>query len=542
MRRSLIRSVPAIGLFVSIHAAAFAQNAPTSQPTPSDQVIQRLFDAYAVEFNPPPPAPAGQTAAAPSGRQPAPFPPAPLSAPPWPWTDWPFGGTPLLGGATPNSSGNNLMKALSGTPTGDFLKENHIEIWGWVDSGFNFSTSHGANGNAPAGYDFNANAVQLNQAVLYIERIPDTTQQDHLDWGFRVVNLYGTDYREVTMEGIFSKQLTKNNALYGYTPGELLLRRLHSLGRPSSDIRVGRYTTLGDIEADLDYQNVFNTHSLYYTYDPFTQFGVVWSTRLTKNWMVQVGLNAGNDVAPWESDARPTVTGCLQWNSDSSRDSAYLCANGTNNANYGFNNVNLYQFMYYHKITDRLWVATEDYYEYENNVPTVSAAVAANPVLAALIPAQIPGANPAFCPLPQTSCTAGAYAASLYVMYQLTDKDYIGLRTEAFDDVRGQRTGFATWYNEDTFGWVLWLTTSMVFRPEIRYDHSFQAAALRLNGTKKRPVSVRRRHTYQVLKRSASSITIGRRGSFRPCGVWLSQRRCTVWAVGWKPGTRRSRT
>jgi hypothetical protein len=73
MRRSLIRSVPAIGLFVSIHAAALAQNAPTSQPTPSDQVIQRLFDAYAVEFNPPPPAPAGQTAAAPSGRQPAPF-------------------------------------------------------------------------------------------------------------------------------------------------------------------------------------------------------------------------------------------------------------------------------------------------------------------------------------------------------------------------------------------------------------------------------------------------------------------------------------
>jgi hypothetical protein len=60
MRRSVIRSLPAIGLFVSVHAAAFAQNAPTLQPTPSDQgFIKRLFDAYAVEFNPPPPAPAG---------------------------------------------------------------------------------------------------------------------------------------------------------------------------------------------------------------------------------------------------------------------------------------------------------------------------------------------------------------------------------------------------------------------------------------------------------------------------------------------------
>ena len=484
MRRSLIRSVPAIGLFVSIHAAAFAQNAPTSQPTPNDQVMQRLVDAYTVEFNPPPPAPAAQNAAAPSGRLPPPFPPAPLSAPPWPWPDWPFGGTPLLGGATPNSSGNNLMKAISDTPAGDFLKENHIEVWGWIDGGFNFSTSRGPNGNAPAGYDFNPNAAQLNQAVLYIERLPDTVQTDHIDWGFRIINLYGTDYREVTMEGIFSNQLTKENALYGYTPANFYFDVYIPWIGQGSDIRVGRYTTLGDIEADLDYQNVFNSHSLYYTYDPFTQFGVVWSTRLTKNWMVQVGLNAGSDVAPWESDAKPTVTACVQWTSDSSWDTAYLCANGTNNANYGFNNVNLYQFMYYHKITDRLWVATEDYYEYENSVPTASAAVTANPALAALIPAQIAGANPAFCPPPQTSCTAGAYAASFYIMYQLSDKDYIGFRTEAFDDVRGQRTGFATWYNEETFGWVHWLTPSIEFRPEIRYDHSFQAAAYD-NGTKK---------------------------------------------------------
>jgi hypothetical protein len=224
MRRSLIRFLATSALVVSVHAAAFAQNAPTSQPTPGNQdFIERFFGAYAVEFNPPPPAPASktaaapalarkaaaapapasQTAAAPSGRLPAPFPPAPLSAPPWPWPDWPFGGTPLLGGSTPNSSGNNLMKALAGTSTGDFLKDNHIEIWGWVDAGFNFSTSHGANGNAPAGYDFNPNTAQLNQAVMYVERVPDTVQTDHIDWGFRIVNLYGTDYREVTMEGIF---------------------------------------------------------------------------------------------------------------------------------------------------------------------------------------------------------------------------------------------------------------------------------------------------------------------------------------------------
>ncbi len=462
-------------------AAAVAQNAPTSQPTPNNQgFFTRLFDLYVDEFGPPPPAPADQTAAAPSGRRPAPFPPAPLDSPPWAWSDWPFGGTPLLGGATPSSAGNNVMKALDGTSAGDFLKNSHIDIWGWVDAGFNFSTSHGANGNAPAGYDFNANAVQLNQAVIYVERVPDTTQQDQLDWGFRVVNLYGTDYREVTMEGIFSKQLTKNNALYGYTPANFYFDLYIPWVGQGSDFRVGRYTTLGDIEADLDYQNVFDSHSLYYTYDPFTQFGGVWSTRLNKNWMVQIGLNASSDVAPWASDAKPTVTACVQWSSDNSRNNVYVCANGTNNANYGFNNVNLYQFMWYYKLTDRLWVATEDYYEYQTHVPTVATNLGTNvPTVAT-----IPGANPAHCPTPTTECTAGAYAASGYIMYQLTDKDYIGTRNEAYDDTRGQRTGFSTWYSENTIGWVHWLTPSIEVRPEIRYDHSYNAAAYD-NGTRR---------------------------------------------------------
>jgi Putative beta-barrel porin-2, OmpL-like. bbp2 len=462
-------ATPVDGGQQSIAPKAPTQNAPASQPTPSHPgFIERLFDAYADGFNQPPPAPAGQSAEAPAGRRPLPFPPAPLDAP-WPWPDWPFGGTPLLGGATPNSSGDNLMKALSATSVGDFLKDNNVELYGWVDAGVNLSTSRGANGNAPAGYDFNANAVQLNQAVLYIDRVPDTVQQDHVDWGFRVVGLYGTDYREVTMEGLFSKQLTKYNDLYGYTPAEFDVDIYFPWIGQGSDLKVGRYVTLPDIEADLDLQNVFDTHSLYYTYDPFTQMGFVWSTRLSENWMVQAGLNASNDTAIWAEGARLTFTACVQYNSNSSRDSIYLCDNGTNDAKYGFNNVNFYVATWFHKITDRLWVATEDYYEYQIDVP-------------ALGQPTIPGANPALCRT-GTKCTAGAVATAFYTMYQLTDTDYVGMRNEGFDDVRGQRTGFATWYSETTFGWTHWFSKSIELRPEIRFDHSYTAAAYD-NGTK----------------------------------------------------------
>jgi hypothetical protein len=459
--KSLGRALLGAALISAAPGMAGAQAPAGNTAADNRDFITRLFGVYADEFNSPSAAPADEAAPSPSERRPD-IPPAPLDAPPWPWTDWPFGAAPLLGGATPNSSGDTAMKALSGTPAGDLLMDNHIEIWGWIDGGFNLSTSRRKNGNYPAGYDFNPNTAQLNQAVLYIERVPDTVQKDHIDWGFRVANLYGTDYREVTMQGIFSNQLTKHNHLYGYTPANFYVDLYIPWVGQGSDVRVGRYTTLGDIEADLDYQSLFDTHSLYYTYDPFTQFGVVWSTRLSKNWTVQAGVNAGNDVAPWEHDAKPTVTGCLQWSSDSSRDTIYACANGTNNADYAFNNVNLYQLMYYHKFTDRLWLATEEYYEYQRNVPTTPT---------------IPGTNGAICPALATKCTAGAYAASLYLMYQLTGIDYVGLRGEAFYDVRGQRTGFATWYTENTLAWVHWLTPSIELRPEIRYDHSYAAAA-----------------------------------------------------------------
>jgi hypothetical protein len=454
--------------------ASASQPTPTSQPTPANQRSfgERLFDAYAAEFNQPTTAPAGQTAETPAGRLPPPFPPAPLDSPPWPWTDWPFGGTPLLGGATPNSSGNNLMKALGGTSFGDFLHENNVEIWGWVDGGANLSTSKGQFGNLPAGYDYSANTAVLNQAVAYVERVPDTTQQDHIDWGFRLVGLYGTDYRFVTMEGVFSDQLLKHNRIYGGDLADFFFDLyIPGIGQ-GTDVRVGRYVTLPDIEADLSLQNAFDSHSLYYTYDPFTQMGIIASTRLNKNWMIQYGVNASNDTAIWARSAKPTFTACLQWNSDSSRDNVYLCDNGTNNGKYGYNNVQFYCFTWYHKLTDRLLFWTEDYYEYQNDVPTV---------------ATIAGANPALCKA-GTQCWAGAYAAGFYVMYQISDRDYVGTRDEAFDDARGQRTGFATWYSEDTFGWTHWLTKSIMVRPEIRYDHSYEAAAYD-NGTRRSQVT-----------------------------------------------------
>ena len=65
-------------------------------------------------------------------------------------------------------------------------------------------------GNLPAAYAEMPNTFQVDQATLYFERTPDTIQTDHFDWGFRLTNLYGLDYRFTTAEGYFSQQLLNN--------------------------------------------------------------------------------------------------------------------------------------------------------------------------------------------------------------------------------------------------------------------------------------------------------------------------------------------
>jgi hypothetical protein len=111
------------------------------------------------------------------------------------------------------------MKLLDPTPVGKALRENHIDVYGWVNPSFNWSTSK--HSNLPNVYDLVPNSFVLDQFVLRIERSPDTVQTDHVDWGFRVSNLYGTDYRFTVAKGWLDNALLRRNELYGYDVPEL---------------------------------------------------------------------------------------------------------------------------------------------------------------------------------------------------------------------------------------------------------------------------------------------------------------------------------
>jgi hypothetical protein len=62
-------------------------------------------------------------------------------------------------------------------------------------------------------------------------------------------------------------------------------------------LRLGRYISLPDIEAQLAPNNYTYTHSLTYTYDCYTQTGANATIKLSDHWTVQLGLSPGCETA-----------------------------------------------------------------------------------------------------------------------------------------------------------------------------------------------------------------------------------------------------
>ena len=419
----------------------------------------RLIDAYREDWHP----------TQPSGPDPVRRGYAgPLDSPPFPGSDYSVGGTPVIG--APDTQTYILMQAVN-------ENKGRIKVYGWLNGGFNVSTSNKGDGaNAPAAYYYNPNRVIPDQQVLYIERLPNTVQTDHLDWGFRIAQLYGQDYRYTTSKGIFSQQLLQKNHEYGYDPVMYYFDLYLPHIAKGTNIRMGRYISLPDIEAQLAPNNYTYSHSLLYTIDPYTQTGVVISSKLSDHWLVQAGLSDGNDVALWTSDAKPTGTACVDFTWSKGGDALYTCANSFNSGKYKYNNLQSYYETWYHKINARWHTDTEFWYMYERDVPNIAGNVA-HPV-----PTET-GANGAFCPAGMLRCYAPETAITNYVEFEKDKKNYFSLRNEYVDDIRGQRTGYQTKYSEHLISYGHWIGSTVLFRPEIRLEHSYDAKAYDL-GTK----------------------------------------------------------
>jgi len=403
--------------------------------------------------------------------------PAPFDSPPYPSAEWIMNGTLTIG--DPNAGApypTFLMDALYATSAGATLRESRFMMYGWIDVGANVSRSRFS--NAPVGYIIRPNQIELDQFAFYFERRPDETS-DHVDWGFRLANLYGLDYRFTTMKGVFSEQLLQQDKhgspsgeIYGYDPVLVYVDLWIPQVFEGMNVRVGRFISVPDIEAQLAPDNLMYTHSILYTFDIFTQVGVVATTRLSENFAVQLGLCGGNDIAPWEHrpvvvtgagpivvgtatagnlrvtdhGAQPTAIAMLQVIFPGGHDALYFGVNGVNDGRFGYNNIQECPIgVWQHKFNEYVWTITEAYYMFEKDVPGRG-----------------------------YTWETGVVN---YAVFRLGAATFLTVRNEYYLDHNGQRTGFSTAYSEHTVGITHWFNKLLTFRPELRYDHSYQQAA-----------------------------------------------------------------
>ena len=436
------------------------------------------------------------------------WPDAPTATPPYPFKDWPYGGTTTIGVTRPSSVDSPLMVALANTGFGQMLNAGNMQIYGWINGGGNNSSNTvKPGGNWPAAYDFTPNTDQLDQAVIYFERLPDTVQTDHIDWGFRFSAIYGENYRYTTAYGLASWQLLGHNLYNGYD-FPMLYGELYLPFAAGMVTRVGRFIAIPDIEAQLAPNNYMYTHSMSYSFDNYTNTGIINTIALNKNWFLQLGATVGTDTAPWhlgetvpnpfpnpvfpgrtmpkDPGAQPTLTAGARWQSDSGWDTVYAVMNGINSGTWGYNNLQWKGLTWYHRINPVWHLAWEVYELDQKNVLNITdpLGIIANGGFP-FTPANGVRFNSPFfaqCSDPRAlTCTASVFATVMYLNYQLSPLDNISFRPEFYDDMQGQKTGTKTRYVDFGIGWQHWFSPQVEIRPEVTYYRSLDAPAFNGN-------------------------------------------------------------
>lgn len=401
--------------------------------------------------------------------------PAPFQSPPFPSAE--YQGSPLIG-VPPNDTVYPLMKAIYHTPCGEAIKESRIKAYGWINGSGNLSTCK--NSNTPDSYWIVPNRFELDQFIFRVEREVDSVQMSHTDIGFRSTFLYGIDYRYMTSGGWTSAQLLKHNNLYGYDFTEQYIDVYTPSTAQGMIIRFGRWIACPDIETQFAPDNYMGTHSLLFTFDTYTQTGIMATIMLNKNWTIQAALHAGTDMAPWYKGAVPTGMFGIRWVACDNNDSIYLVLNSINSAKFrrfhmygqplGHDNFNYLVGTWQHKFNDDIHTKTESYVMWQRDA-VLGGTPSAGPVKSfgggGGIGPNIPG-------------TTWTYGLLNYTLFKYSDKSFVTVRNEIWRDTDGERCGFPGTYTSHAIGFTYNVNSIMQIRPEVGYYRNWDRPAFDL--------------------------------------------------------------
>ena len=231
--------------------------------------------------------------------------------------------------------------------------------------------------NLPEVYDQYPNSIHLDQLLLYVERLPETVQKGtlrlglplHCDLRNRLSLLHRFRLLLPTVAEV--RPPIRSGSPYGVQLDIYFPRVAQGM-----NVRIGRFISVPGIEAQLAPNNYIFSHSILYFVDPFTDTGEIATIKLSDQWLMQAGVTDGHDVAPWTNDAQPSGTLCVNYTTHSVNDNIYACANGINDGDYGFDNLQQFDIPWYHRFTKTVHIATESWYMYQHGVPNIAGRVA----------------------------------------------------------------------------------------------------------------------------------------------------------------------
>jgi hypothetical protein len=405
--------------------------------------------------------------------------PSPWSSPPFPGSE--YQGYPLVG-VPIDPTRYPLMKFLQGTYPGDLLDSERIRLYGWVTVEGNVSNDKFS--NSPTSYWIRPNKFDMDQTVVRLERQLDSVQTDHIDWGFRATFDYGIDYRYFTAGGWLSEQLLEHNRLYGFDPTELYLDVYVPWVAQGMIVRVGRWIACPDIETQFAPDNYMGSHSILFTYDTYTQTGMMTTFKLSDQWTLQAAVFAGTDMAPWYRGATWTGGFGTRFVTKDNNDAFYGWLNAINSSMFrrfdedgqpaGHDNFNYYVGTWEHRFNTRIHTKTEAYFMWQRNA-VVGGTPSIGPVRT------FGGGGGIGTDIPGLSLT---YGAVNYTMIQTSPKGFITIRNEYWRDEKGERSGFPGTYSSHTIGFTHNFTPLLQIRPEIGYYRNWTQPAFDL-GTRR---------------------------------------------------------
>jgi putative OmpL-like beta-barrel porin-2 len=218
--------------------------------------------------------------------------------------------------ATPTPSAP-LMNLLDQAGVGKPLRDLGLNLYGYVEGGYfyDFSAPHHEDGPTFMGYNKFKNSFILDNISLNLERAVDPTKRQ-FDIGFRVEGLYGADAAFIHSNGMFDDQTGRNqwDLLQAWVDVTLP-------GIPMR-IRAGKWIELAGFEnysaniynAFGDPARNFYSHSYSFLYaEPGTQTGVLFTYVYSPKWTFEAGFTRGWNQSTRDANNTLDFLGRIIW-------------------------------------------------------------------------------------------------------------------------------------------------------------------------------------------------------------------------------------